>query len=221
MTTILHIDSSPRTVYSGSRMLSREFVETYVRVFPDSVVQYRDLAAQPPALVDEAWVAASFTPPDRRTEAMWATLSESEMLINELLAADLVVIGVPMHNFGISTLLKCYIDQVVRAGRTFQFTPNGPLGLVGGKRVVVISTRGSDYSGPMAAFDFQEPYLRTLLAFLGVSDVSFVSCNGMDAGNRDEVLSTARQTIASLIANAVERESTTYAERALGYRRAA
>lgn len=199
MTTILHIDSSPRISYSGSRLLSREFVDAYVHAFRDSTVVYRDLAAQPPALVDEPWIAANFTPPELRTPEMRAALGASDVLIDELLAADVVVVGAPMHNFGVCTLLKSYIDQVARVGRTFQFTPHGPRGLIPNKRVVVITTRGSDYSGPMAALDYQEPYLRTLLTFLGITDVTFVSCNGMDSGNRDQALDAARQTIAAMV----------------------
>jgi FMN-dependent NADH-azoreductase len=200
MSTILHIDSSPRTTNSGSRLLSREFVDAYVQAFPGSQVTYRDLAAQPPALVDEAWITANFMPPDLRTPAMRTTLAASDLLIDELLAADLVVIGAPMHNFGVSTLLKCYIDQVARVGRTFEFTPSGPRGIIPNKRVIVITTRGSDYSGPMAALDFQEPYLRALLTFLGLADVGFVSCNGMDTGNHEAALEAARHSMAAIIA---------------------
>lgn len=199
MPTILHIDSSPRTATSGSRLIARTFVEAYVQTFPDSTVRYRDLAAQPPALVDEPWIAAAYTPPQLRTPEMCAVLATSDGLIDELLAADLLVIGAPMHNLGVCTLLKSYIDQVVRAGRTFQFTAEGPRGLVAGKRAVVITTRGSSYSGPLAAFDFQEPYLRTLLGFLGIDDVTFISCNGMDSGNRERALAEARQMIAALV----------------------
>ncbi|NTU78376.1 MAG: FMN-dependent NADH-azoreductase [Chloroflexales bacterium] len=216
MTIILHIDSSPRTAHSGSRMLSREFVDAYVGAFPDSVVHYRDLAAQPPTLVDEQWITANFTPSDLRTTAMQSVLGESDVLIDELLAANLVVIGVPMHNFGVGTLLKCYIDQVVRAGRTFKFTPDGPRGLVAGKRLVVITTRGSDYSGPLAALDFQEPYLRTMFTFLGITDVSFISCNGMDSGNRDGALEAARQTITALVADIGNISLTSHPESAVG-----
>jgi FMN-dependent NADH-azoreductase len=201
MTTILHIDSSPNISQSGSRLLTREFVAAYVHDFRESVVVYRDLATQRPALVDEQWVAANFTPPELRTPEMHAVLGPSDALIDELLAAELLVIGAPMHNFGISTLLKSYIDQVVRVGRTFQFTPEGPRGLIPNKRVVVFTTRGSDYSGPMAAFDFQEPYLRTLFSFLGMTDVTCVNCNGMDMGNREQALDVARQTIVTLVAN--------------------
>jgi FMN-dependent NADH-azoreductase len=200
MSTILHIDSSPRTSQSGSRLLSREFVDAYGQSFPGTSVTYRDLAAQSPSLVDEAWITANFTPPELRTLAMHAALAASDVLIDELLAADLVVIGAPMHNFGVCTLLKCYIDQVARVGRTFEFTPSGPRGLILDKPVVVITTRGSDYSGPMAALDFQEPYLRTLLGFLGLADVTFVSCNGMDAGNRESALEAARHSIGAIIA---------------------
>jgi FMN-dependent NADH-azoreductase len=197
-------------------MLSREFVDAYVGAFPDSLVRYRDLAAQPPALVDEQWISANFTPPDLRTAAMRAALSESDQLIDELLAADLVVIGAPMHNLGIGTLLKCYIDQVARAGRTFMFTPGGPRGLVTGKRLVAITTRGGDYSGPLAALDFQEPYLRTMFAFLGITDVRFMSCNGMDSGNRDGALAAARQTITALVDGISDVTSAQYAEVAVG-----
>jgi FMN-dependent NADH-azoreductase len=200
MTSLLHIDSSPRTTHSGSRLLSREFVDAYVQAFPGTSVTYRDLAARSPSLVDEAWITANFTPPELRTPAMRAALAASDVLIDELLAADLVVIGAPMHNFGVCTLLKCYIDQVARVGRTFEFTPSGPRGLIPDKRVVVFTTRGSDYSGPMAVLDFQEPYLRTLLSFLGLADVTFVSCNGMDAGNREAALEAARHSIAAIIA---------------------
>lgn len=200
MRTILHIDSSPQTTNSGSRRLSREFVDAYIQAFPDTRVSYCDLAAQPPPLVDEAWITANFTPPERRTPAMRAALAASDTLIDELLAADLVVIGAPMHNLGVCALLKCYIDQVARVGRTFEFTPSGPRGVIPNKRVVVITTRGSDYSGPMAALDFQEPYLKTLLNFLGLADVSFVSCNGMDAGNREAALEAARNSMAAIIA---------------------
>lgn len=200
MTTILHIDSSPRTTHSGSRLLSREFVDAYIQAFPGASVTYCDLAAQPPALVDEAWITANFTPPELRTPALQAALAASDVLIDALLAADLVVIGAPMHNFGVCTLLKCYIDQVARVGRTFEFTPSGPRGLIPNKRVVVVTTRGSDYSGPMAALDFQEPYLRTLLNFLGLADVTFISCNGMDAGKREPALEAARDSIAAIIA---------------------
>jgi FMN-dependent NADH-azoreductase len=205
MKTILHIDSSPRTVLSGSRLLTRELVNTLVQASPDSTVVYRNLAAQPPAHVDEAWIAAAFTPPELRTAEMETVLDASDTLIDELLAAELIVIGVPMHNFGICSLLKCYFDQIVRAGRTFQFTAHGPRGLVTGKRVVVVMTRGSYYSNsPMAALDFQQPYLKTLFGFLGVEDVTFINCDGMDLGNRDQALAEARQAIQMLVAEFVE-----------------
>lgn len=205
MTNLLHIDASPRTALAGSRVLSRELAAALVQALPECELQYRDLAAAPPALIDEAWIAASYAPEAQRTPEMSATLQESDALIDELLAADVVLFGLPMHNFTISTLLKCYIDQVVRAGRTFQFTAHGPQGLLAGKQAVVMTTRGSDYStGYMASLDFQEPYMRTLLGFLGFDGVHFITCNGMDAGNRERAMQEARAAMQTVVAEVSE-----------------
>lgn len=205
MTTVLHIDASPRTTLAGSRVLSRECVDAIAQALPACALCYRDLAAQPPALLDEAWIVANCTPVALRTAEMAAALRESDALIDELLAADVVVFGVPMHNFTISTLLKCYIDQVVRAGRTFQFTAHGPQGLLGGKQAVVVTTRGSDFSaGHLAGLDFQEPYLRSVLGFLGFDEVRFITCNGMDMGNRERAMREARVAIGGVTAELAE-----------------
>jgi FMN-dependent NADH-azoreductase len=207
MTTLLHLDSSPRSACSGSRLLTREFIDAFIQVLPDTGVIYRNLAAQPPALIDEPWITAAFTPPSLRTPEMCDLLHESDVLIDELLAADLIIIGAPMHNFGVGTLLKCYIDQIVRAGRTYEFTPAGPRGLVAHKRVVVVMTRGSDYSGAaMAALDFQRPYLTALFSFLGIEDVTFISCEGMDAGKREQSMEAARRAIPLIVSRIVEPE---------------
>jgi FMN-dependent NADH-azoreductase len=205
MTSVLHIDASPRTTFAGSRRLSREFVETFVQTLPESELRYRDLAARPPTLIDEAWITASYTPEVLRPAEMTATLRESDALIDELMAADVVVFGVPMHNFTVSTLLKCYIDQIMRAGRTFQFTAHGPQGLLRGKQAVVVTTRGSDYSvSHMAGLDFQETYMRTVLGFLGFDDVRFITCNGMDAGNRERAMQEGRAAIVKVVAEVAE-----------------
>jgi FMN-dependent NADH-azoreductase len=205
MTTVLHIDASPRTTLAGSRVLSRALVDAFVQALPESEVRYRDLAAQPPALIDEAWIAANCTPEVLRTAEMAAALHESDALIDELLAAELLVIGVPMHNFTVSTLLKCYIDQVVRAGRTFQFTAHGPQGLLGGKQAVVVTTRGSDFSAShMAGLDYQEPYLRSVLGFLGFDEVRFITCNGMDTGDRERAMQEARVVMEEAVAEVAE-----------------
>jgi len=207
MTTILHIDASPRTAVSGSRLLTREFVEAFAQASPDTSIVYRNLVAQPPALIDEPWIAAAFTPPEMLLPEMQSVLAMSDALIDELFAAEVIVIGVPMHNFGICTLLKCYIDQIVRAGCTFQFTAHGPRGLVTGKRVVVMMTRGSDYSSsPMADLDFQQPYLKTVFGFIGIEDITVIVCDGMDTGNRDQALHGARQAIHAIVGQFVAPE---------------
>ncbi len=123
MTHLLHIDASPRGERSQSRRLTRELVDSWRAGHPGVTVTHRDVGHDPPPHVDEAWIAAAFAPPAERTRAMHAALRTSDELIDELLAADVWVIGVPMYNFGVPSGFKAYIDQIVRVGRTFAFEP--------------------------------------------------------------------------------------------------
>src|SRR5579859_7245911 len=172
MSTLLHIDASPLET-SISREMGREYVATWKAAHPNGRVVYRDLAAHTPAAIDQAWIGASYTAPDARNAEQKAHLAESERLIDELFAADEIVIGIPMHNFGIPSALKLWIDQVVRRGRTFSYGANGPEGLVKGKLATLLIATGGDYAqgSPAASFNFVEPYMRTVLGFLGISDV--------------------------------------------------
>jgi FMN-dependent NADH-azoreductase len=197
MPTILHLDSSPLPT-SISRELTKEYVNEWKTAHPGGTVIYRDLAASAPKPIDAAWVFASFTAEASRTPEQNALLATSEELIAELLRADEYVIGVAMHNFAIPSSLKLWIDQVVRAGRTFTYGADGPNGLVQGKRAVILSASGGVYSAgtPTAAANFMDPYLKTVLGFIGVTNATFVT-----AGGASRVMSGAvdRQTFLSPI----------------------
>jgi FMN-dependent NADH-azoreductase len=191
---LLHIDSSALGGYSVSRQLTADIVAELQRNTPAATVQYHDLAAQP--LPHWTPVADASDP---------AAVLGSQML-EEFLAADVVVIGAPMYNFAISSQLKAWIDRILVAGKTFRYTANGPEGLAGGKRVIVASSRGGFYGKDAAgaAMDFQEPYLRAALAFIGINDIEFVRAEGIAVGDEQkaQALKSARSTIDTLVAKA-------------------
>jgi FMN-dependent NADH-azoreductase len=179
MPTLLHLDSSPLES-SISRELTREFVKTWKTAHPDGTVIYRNLAAHVPKPVDTAWIHSSFTPEDSRTSEQKAALAHSDELIAELEQADEYVIGVAMHNFSIPSVLKLWIDQVVRIGRTVAYTESGPLGALKNKKTTVLIASGGVYEPgtPAGAMNFIDPYLKTILGFIGVTDVKFVAAAG-------------------------------------------
>jgi FMN-dependent NADH-azoreductase len=180
MPTLLHLDASPLET-SVSRELAREFATTWKTAHPDGTVLYRDLAALTPAPISQAWVHAVFTPADSRTAEQKALLAPSDELIQELEAADEIVIGVPMHNFSIPSSLKLWIDQIVRSGRTFAYGADGPKGLLTGKKATLLIASGGVYSpgSPFAALNFVDPYLKAVLGFLGITDVRILSVGGV------------------------------------------
>ena len=180
MPTLLHIDASPLES-SVTRELTREYVSTWKRAHPDGRVIHRDLSTLAPPPVDAAWIGASYTPEADRTSQQKATLAFSDALIGELEAADAYGIGVPMHNFSIPSTLKLWIDQVVRAGRTFSYGSAGPRGLLEGKHATLLVASGGDYAPgtPLAGYNFVEPYLRTVLGFIGITDVETVAVGGV------------------------------------------
>lgn len=179
MPTLLQLDSSPLET-SISRELAREFVKTWKAAHPDGQVIYRDLALSAPQPLDTAWIYSNFTAEASRTPEQKAALAVSDELINELEKADEYVIGVAMHNFSIPSVLKLWIDQIARSGRTFSYGEYGPKGLLEGKKATVLVASGGVYEQgtPTGAFDFIEPYLRAVLGFLGVADVTFVTAGG-------------------------------------------
>ena len=176
MPVLLHIDSSPRAA-SVSSKLSAEFVAKWKRQHPDGTVIHHNTTLEKIPYIDEAQIAAAYTPAAALTPEQKQTLAYSDKLVDELLAADVIVLGVPMWNLGIPASLKAWIDMVVRAGRTFAFTENGVGPLIpAGKKVFVISARGGTYPAgtPAKALDQQEPYLRSILGFLGLADIEFI-----------------------------------------------
>ncbi|MGH8192225.1 MAG: FMN-dependent NADH-azoreductase [Rhodanobacteraceae bacterium] len=168
---LLHIDSSVLGKNSASRGLGAAIVARLRAEHPGLEVVYRDLAAQ---------TLPHFTPVLAEGHPCVARNAE---ILEEFLAADTVVIGAPMYNFTIPTQLKAWIDRILTAGKTFRYTENGPVGLAGGKRVIVVSARGGIYSeGPGKAIDFQEAYLRQVFGFIGIHDVEFVRAEGLNLG---------------------------------------
>jgi FMN-dependent NADH-azoreductase len=179
MATLLHLNTSP-LASSVSRELTREFVSNWKANHPRGLVIDRDLAANPPKPLDQAWIYATFTPEETRQPEQKDLIAYSDQCISELELADEYVIGVAMHNFSIPSVLKLWIDQVVRRGRTFAYGADGPKGLLSGKKATVLVATGGVYDAgtPYAAFNFIDPYLRTILGFVGITDVKFVTAGG-------------------------------------------
>jgi FMN-dependent NADH-azoreductase len=169
---LLHIDSSPRPG-SHSRALSKAFADSFLETLPGTELVRRDLVQTPPPFVDENWVINAFLPEEQREAG---ALAISDELTDEFLAADVVVLGIPMYNFGLPAVAKAWIDQIMRAGRTFKYGENGVQGLAAGKTIVVTLARSGNYAAGATteALNFQEPYLRALFGFIGVTDLHVV-----------------------------------------------
>jgi FMN-dependent NADH-azoreductase len=197
MTTILQINSAARSQGANSTLLVNELTEKLQQSNPGARVVVRNLQAEPLPHLDDAVLGAFFTPADQRTAEQAAIAARSDALIAELQAADIIVIGAPMYNFGVSSQLKTYFDFIARAGVTFQYTANGPEGLVKGKKVYVVSARGGKYLGTPG--DSQTPYLKTFLGFLGMTDVNFIYAEGLNMGAdaAQAALAAAREAIAA------------------------
>jgi len=177
---ILQINSSARTQGSQSTVLANELTARLLAVNPGATVTLRDLAATPHPVLDEAALHALFTPADARTPAQAERAALDDALIAEIQAADAVVLGVPMYNFGVPAQLKNWIDAIARVKVTFAYTDKGPQGLLTGKKVYVALTRGGQYRNTPA--DTQVPYLKTVLGFLGMTDVEFFYAEGLNMG---------------------------------------
>ncbi len=203
---ILQINSSARRLHEGqgsvSTLLANEIVQQLIERNPGATTVVHDLAARPLPAMDEATIGALFTPADARTQAQADRVAFNDQLIAELKAADVIVLTAPMINFGVTSQLKNWIDAVARAGSTFKYGANGPEGLVTGKRVIVVSTRGGVYRDQPA--DNIVPYLKLTLGFLGMTDVKFVLAEGLNMGEEAAAkgLSTAREEIAALFGEA-------------------
>jgi FMN-dependent NADH-azoreductase len=180
MPTLLHLDASPRGDHSISRQLSSSAVSSWKRKHPEGLVIERSLTVTKMTFVDMDWISGSFTAPNQHTENHKRALEKSDELISELLHANDIVIGTPMYNFAVPAVLKAWIDQVVRSGKTFRYTASGPEGLAKDRRalVTIASSGNYDESSPGVAHDFETPYLRFILGFIGITDVTFVHAGG-------------------------------------------
>lgn len=209
MTTILHLDASARVSRSLSRSLSRHFLDAWLEQRPDDRVIRRDLAANPPPHVDEAWIAAAFTAPEKRDAAMTAALAWSDAAIDELQAADVIVLGTPMYNYGMPSSLKAWFDQVIRIGLAFDFDlargdyPIEPR--LSGKRLVVLSSRGEFGFAPggiREKLNQLDPHLATCARYIGVAPeaVKTIAIEYQEFGGErhERSITEARATAAAL-----------------------
>lgn len=193
--SLLVLDASPRSERSYSRKLSADYVAAWRTHHPAGKVSSRDLTLEPPPFVSEAWVVGAFAPVDAQPPAAREAIAVSNRYIDELFAADEVLIATPMFNLSVPAALKAWIDQIVLVGRTFAATAQGFEGLVKNKRVKVIVASGSDFrpGTPAAGYDFLSPYLRGILGFIGVTDVEFIYAHSLgDEKRRELSLSEAR-----------------------------
>lgn len=203
MTQILHIDSSILQESSVTRLLSAETVRQLREKFPRAVTRYRDVVQDEiPHLTGE--IAAGFRalPVSVNSDDVATQHRLSDHLVEEFLASDVIVIGAPMYNFSVSSQLKSWLDRLAQAGKTFRYTDKGPLGLSGGRTVVIASARGGFYnSEPFSSMDFQERYLLSYFRFLGITDVHFIRAEGASKGEevRDHEIKNALKSVNDLI----------------------
>lgn len=181
---ILQINSSARREGSYSTRLATTVVERLLAQQPDAKVQIRDLGRTPHPMLDEITLHALFTPVEQRTATQAERVALDDTLITEVQKADILVLGVPMYNFSVPAQLKNWIDAISRAGVTFRYTELGPEGLLKGKKAVVVQARGGIHRN--SPTDTMTPYLKTILGFLGITDVEFVYAEGLSMGPEAE-----------------------------------
>ena len=177
---ILQINASARSVGANSTRLADAVTARLLAQHPNAVVELRDLASDPHPVLDEPALGALFTPAEQRTPEQVARVALDDALIAQVQSADAIVLGVPMYNFGVPVQLKTWIDAIARVGVTFRYTEKGPEGLLKGKKVYVALARGGLYRDTPA--DSQTPYLKNVLAFLGMNEVEFIFAEGLAMG---------------------------------------
>ena len=180
MSNVLIVESSARLQGSFSRQLTQQFIGQWKAAHPADHLTVRDLALNPVPHMDADLLGGWMKPETQRSTAEQASLQRSDELTDELLNADVLVLAAPMYNFAIPSTLKAWLDHVLRAGVTFKYTDTGPQGLLNGKKAYVLTARGGIYAG--STTDHQEPYLRQVLAFVGIHDVTFIHAEGMNLG---------------------------------------
>ena len=192
---ILQLNTSIFAEGGQSSLLAQNFIARQKAVNPRLSLIVRDLAANPVPHLSAERFQAFLAKPEARTPEQQAAVAYSDALIDELRRADVIVLGLPMYNFGVPSMLKAYFDHIARAGVTFRYTEKGPVGLLTGKKVYVFATRGGQYAG--TARDTQTAYVRDFLGFLGMNDVEFVYAEGLAMGDTAKVASLAQARIAA------------------------
>ena len=203
---LLHIDSSVSGGASVSRQLSAAIVTALTAAAPGLEITQRDLDTDPLPHLDSGLLPA--IRPDPTSDPATRVIDEQgAAALEEFLGADIVVIGTPMYNFTIPTQLKAWLDRLIIAGKTFRYTETGPIGLAAGKKVIIASSRGGLYAPgmPFAANDFQEPYLRAILGFIGITDIEVVRAEGIAYGpeHREAAMRAALASVPSVVAGLV------------------
>jgi FMN-dependent NADH-azoreductase len=202
--TLLHIDSGILGAASVSRRLSAAVVAAWRTQHPDVAVVYRDLAAEPISHLTGALLAAPGIDPSQHSPEIRHDLAVGAKVMEEFLAADVVVVGTPMYNFGIPSQLKAWIDRLAVAGKTFAYTEQGPKGLAGGKKVIIVSSRGGFYGPetPMSAIDHQEKYLTAIFGFFGITDIRFLRAEGLAISpeSKQQAVAAAERDVIRLLA---------------------
>lgn len=200
MKTLLQLNSSLFSGNGQSSHLSNEFVAAWRAANPDGRVVVRDLAANPVPHLDGQRFGAFLAKPEERTAQQQSVVDFSDALIEEIRNADVIALGLPMYNFGIPSTLKAYFDHIARAGVSFRYTANGPVGLLGGRKVYVFAARGGLYQG--TPLDTQTGYVRDFLRFIGLDDVEFVYAEGLAMGEEPKkaALEKAENVIRQLAA---------------------
>ena len=191
MNNLLHIDSSPRTEQSHSRKLTQIFVKRWLDTFPRYKVTYRDLYVTPPPHVTLPWIQSAFTPEEERSDRQDQALEISDLLVDEFLTADALVMGVPMYNFGMPSILKAYVDNIVRVGRTFDFDARADdhyTPLVDDMPVFVIIATGDDGYGHgerLETMNHLAPHLKTVFGFIGIRDITYIYTGNDEFGGEE------------------------------------
>ena len=212
---LLHIDSSILGTNSVSRQLTAEVVASWVAAHPGTQVDYLDLVVDAPSHLDSNSIAVKTGLQAEPSDAQRRENAISEQLVSQFLATDVLVIGAPLYNFSIPTQLKAWIDRLAQIGRTVKYTDKGPVGLAGGKTVIVVSSRGGVYSTSEGgqATEHQESYLKVIFGFFGITDVRFVRAEGVAMGeaSRTAALASARADIAAAVGRAANQDQATLA----------
>ena len=198
MSRVLIIESSARQQDSVSRQLTQTFISQWQAAHPNDQITVRDLAVNPVPHLDINLLGGWMKPAEQRSDIEQISLERSNQLTDELLAADVLVMAAPMYNFAIPSTLKAWLDHVLRAGITFKYTDTGPQGLLTGKRAYILTARGGIHAG--ASSDHQEPYLRQVMAFIGIHDVTFIHAEGLNMGGdfHEKGLNQAKAQLAAV-----------------------